>query len=82
MLMLIHKPIKNKNIMTKHDIFSTILSFGRKPVAFEPVAELDDGDELTHAVNDPIYHDNHWDLHEDVDGEALAKFWDDASKEA
>ena len=68
--------------MTKHDIFNTILSFGRKPVSFEPVAELSEGDELTKAINEPIYHDNHWDLHEEVDGEALAKFWDEASKES
>lgn len=67
--------------MTKHDIFNTIFHLGRKPVVFEPVTEFDEGDELARALNDPIYHDNHWDLHEEVDGEALAKFWDEASKD-
>lgn len=61
--------------MTKNELIETIANFGHKPVAFEPVAELNDGDELTQAINDPIYHDNNWDLHEDVDGEALAEFW-------
>ncbi len=61
-------------------LLDTITHFGRKPIAFEPITD-DDTDELGRAVNEPIYHDNHWDLHEDVDGEALAKFWDDASKE-
>ena len=68
--------------MSTNEFFQTIANFGRKPVNFEPVPQTDDGDELTHAVNEPIYHDNHWDLHEDVDGEALAKFWDDASKDS
>lgn len=67
--------------MTKNELLDTITHFGHRPVAFEPAAELTDDDELTRAVNDPIYHDNHWDLHEDVDGEALARFWDEASKE-
>lgn len=66
--------------MTKNELLETITNFGHKPVAFEPVAETDD-DELTRAINDPIYHDNNWDLHEDVDGEALAQFWEDAAKE-
>lgn len=51
-----------------------------KPVAFEPIEDKDD-DELTKAVNEPIYHDNNWDLHEIVDGTQLEKFWDDATKE-
>jgi len=52
-----------------------------KPVAFEPVSDDDLDDELTKAINEPIYHDNNWDLHEAVDGEQLEKFWDDATKE-
>ncbi len=67
--------------MTKNELLDTIANFGHKPVAFEPIAELGDGDELAVAVNDPIYQDNQWDLHEDVDGEALAQFWDDATKD-
>lgn len=67
--------------MTKNQLLETITHFGRKPIAFEPVPVEDGNDELTQAVNDPIYHDNHWDLHEDVDGEALAEFWDNAAKE-
>ncbi len=51
-----------------------------KPVAFEPIDDNDD-DELAKAVNEPIYHDNNWDLHEAVDGERLEKFWADATKE-
>jgi|GEM_PF-2290214 len=79
--MLIHNQIKNKKIMTKNELLETIAHLGQKPVAFEPIAEANDGDELAAAVNDPIYHDNNWDLHEDFDGEALAQFWDDASKD-
>ena len=67
--------------MTKQEFLETITHLGQKPVAFEPVAEDADGDELTAAVNDPIYHDNNWDLNEAVDGEALAQFWDDATKD-
>jgi hypothetical protein len=67
--------------MTKNQLLETIANFGRKPVAFEPIPVEDDNDELTRAINDPIYHDNQWDLHESVDGEALEKFWDDASKD-
>lgn len=67
--------------MTKNQLIETIANLGHKPVAFEPIPVEDDNDELTRAINDPIYHDNQWDLHESVDGEALAKFWDDASKD-
>ncbi len=67
--------------MTKNQIIETIANLGRKPVAFEPIPVENDNDELTRAINDPIYHDNQWDLHEAVDGEALEKFWDDATKE-
>lgn len=67
--------------MTKQDLLDTITHFGRKQVAFEPIQQETDDDELTRAINDPIYHDNHWDLHEDVDAEALEKFWDEASKD-
>lgn len=69
--------------MTKNELLLAITHFGRKPVSFEPVTveEDQDQDELSKAVQDPIYHDNHWDLHEKVDGEALAKFWDEASED-
>ena len=52
-----------------------------KPVAIEPIADDNLDDDLTKAINEPIYHDNNWDLHEAVDGEQLEKFWDDATKE-
>lgn len=67
--------------MTKNELLETITHLGQKPIAFEPAIELNDGDELTAAINEPIYHDNNWDLHEAVDGEALAQFWDDATKD-
>ena len=67
--------------MTKHELLETITHLGRKQVAFETIPTDTDNDELTQAVNDPIYHDNHWDLHETVDPEALEKFWDDAAKD-
>ena len=74
------KHTKQKN-MTKQELLDTISHLGRKQVAFEPVQHENDDDELTRAINDPIYHDNQWDLHEDVDGEKLAEFWDEATKE-
>ena len=67
--------------MTKNDLLNTITHLGHKPVAFEPAAVDDDDDELTKAINDPIYHDNQWDLHEDVDTEALAQFWESAAND-
>lgn len=67
--------------MTKNELLETLTHFGRRPVAFEEASVEDDGDELTKAINDPIYHDNQWDLHEDVDTEALAAFWENAAKE-
>ena len=79
-LMFIHKPINTK-IMTKNQLLDTIANLGHKPIAFDPIPVENDGDELTKAINDPIYHDNHWDLHEDVDGEALQKFWEDATED-
>jgi hypothetical protein len=68
--------------MTKQELLDTITHFGRKQVAFEPIQQETDDDELTRAINDPIYHDNHWDLHEEVDGEALEKFWDEAASDS
>lgn len=67
--------------MTKNTLLEALTHFGKKSVAFEPVPVEDDDDELTKAINDPIYHDNQWDLHEDVDAEALESFWDEASQE-
>lgn len=72
---------QTQKVMTKHQLLNTITHFGRRSIAFEPIPVEDDGDELTQAVNDPIYHDNHWDLRESIDGEALEKFWSDATKE-
>jgi hypothetical protein len=67
--------------MTKNQILETIVNFGRKPVAFEQVPLENETDELTQAVNDPIYHDNNWELRDDIDEQALEKFWDEAAKE-
>jgi hypothetical protein len=67
--------------MTKNELLETITHFGHRPVAFEPITDEAGDDELTQAINEPIYHDNNWDLHEAVDGEALASFWDSATKE-
>lgn len=67
--------------MTKNELLETITHFGRRPVAFEETPIENDGDELTKAINDPIYHDNQWDLHEDVDTEALARFWENAAND-
>jgi hypothetical protein len=68
--------------MTKNEIIQAITHLGRKPVEFEPVPVIDDEeDELAQAVQDPIYHDNKWDLREQVDVDALQAFWDDATEE-
>jgi hypothetical protein len=76
--MLIHNNIKQK-VMPK---ILQNLHLLPKPVVFEPIPnDDDDNDELTKAINEPIYHDNNWDLHEAVNGEELEKFWDDATKE-
>lgn len=67
--------------MIKSNLLNTITSIGRKPVAFEPVTALKDDDELAQALNEPIYKDNQWDLHEGVDAEALTSFWDKAEED-
>lgn len=67
--------------MTKNELLATITHFGRRPVTFEEAPIDDDGDELTRAINEPIYHDNTWDLHEEVDTEALAAFWEHAAND-
>lgn len=51
-----------------------------KEMAFSPVIE--DDDELSRFIqSDPLAHDDHWDLHEQVDAEKLDAFWTDAVKE-
>ena len=70
-----------KNIKTMNNLLKNLTIFGRKPIAFEPIPIENDDDELARAVNDPIYHDNHWSLRDDVDSEALGQFWDDTAKD-
>lgn len=54
--------------------------FPHKEMQFEPVQE--DNDELSEIIkNDPLTHDNEWDLHEMLDGEKLEAFWNDALRE-
>jgi hypothetical protein len=49
-------------------------------VAFEPVPIEDD--EIIQAINnDPNTHDNVWQLKEDINPEALGKFWDEAVRD-
>ena len=67
--------------MTRKNIFTTITHFGHQKVTFEPVSNVDGDDELAKAVNAPIYHDNHWDLRDDVNAKELEKFWDDATQD-
>jgi hypothetical protein len=51
-----------------------------KQMEFAPVE--DDDDELSEFIkNDPLAHDNEWDLHEKLDGEQLENFWTDALQE-
>jgi hypothetical protein len=51
-----------------------------KEMKFAPVEE--DDDELSEFIkNDPLAHDNQWDLHESVDPKQLEAFWSDAVKE-
>ncbi|HET9412409.1 MAG TPA: hypothetical protein VFO38_06280 [Candidatus Saccharimonadales bacterium] len=54
--------------------------FTHKEMKFAPVQE--DDDELSQFIkNDPVTHDNEWDLHESLDGEQLDAFWSDALNE-
>lgn len=47
---------------------------------FAPVIE--DDDELSQLIrNDTITHDNNWQLEDDLDGESLASFWEDALRD-
>lgn len=51
-----------------------------KEMKFAPVEE--DDDELSEFIkNDPLTHDNQWDLQEVLDGEKLDAFWTDALNE-
>ncbi len=46
-----------------------------KPMQFVPV--VDDGDELTEAINsDPTVHDDQWRLQERPDTSELEQYWD------
>jgi hypothetical protein len=54
--------------------------FPHKEMRFAPVDE--DDDELSEFIkNDPLAHDNMWDLHESIDPDKLDAFWTDAVKE-
>ncbi|MGB3023358.1 MAG: hypothetical protein WBB39_00990 [Candidatus Saccharimonadales bacterium] len=45
-----------------------------KPMQLSPVT--DDGDELTQAVSDdPIDHDDKWELSDVIDEQAITDFW-------
>lgn len=58
--------------MTIKDIFP------HHEMQFAPVPN-DDGDDLTRDINnDPERQDDKWQLKEDLDGDKLARFWDDA----
>jgi hypothetical protein len=51
-----------------------------KQMKFAPIE--DDDDELSEFIkNDPLAHDNEWDLHEVIDPDKLEAFWADAVKE-
>ena len=51
-----------------------------KQIAFAPIQE--DDDEISQAINDdPIVHDDQWRLTEDLDGQRLGAFWDNALQE-
>jgi hypothetical protein len=54
--------------------------FPHKEMKFAPVEE--DDDELSEFIkNDPLAHDNQWDLQESIDPAQLEAFWADAVKE-
>jgi hypothetical protein len=51
-----------------------------KEMKFAPIEE--DDDELSEFIkNDPLAHDNEWDLNEVLDGSKLEAFWTDALNE-
>ena len=50
------------------------------PVAYEPVAPEQD-ELLEDVAKDAMRQDDVWVLKEDIDAEALGKFWDDALDE-
>lgn len=51
-----------------------------KEMKFAPIEE--DDDELSEFIkNDPLAHDNQWDLNESLDGTKLEAFWADALSE-
>lgn len=51
-----------------------------KQMQFQPVEE--DDDELSQSIkNDPITHDNTWDLNDSIDASQLDAFWDEALQE-
>lgn len=53
----------------------------QKQMQFEPIP-VDDDDDLSKAINDdPITHDDQWDLTDSIDAEKLDAFWDDALRE-
>lgn len=53
----------------------------QKQMQFAPIP--DDEDDLSQAIkDDPITHDNKWDLTDDIDAEKLDKFWADTLRES
>lgn len=48
-----------------------------KRLSFQPVPVQND-ELLDSITGDPRRHDNQWQLHEDIDADALAHFWDQA----
>ncbi|HEX6258108.1 MAG TPA: hypothetical protein VFZ48_01355 [Candidatus Saccharimonadales bacterium] len=51
--------------------------FNRIQLQTQPI---DDGDELAQAItDDPVLHDNNWELTETPDADALVAFWDEVA---
>ena len=72
--MLKHKQRKQKMKNALQNLFRS------NSMAFEAV--VDDGDDLIEGIREGrSAYDDAWDLHEEVDGESLEKFWDEATKE-
>ncbi len=64
--------------MAQQNLFQQLIP--HKEMKFAPIEE--DDDELSDFIkNDPLAHDNVWDLHEMLDGERLEAFWSDALRE-
>lgn len=54
----------------------------QKQMQFAPVPQ-DDDDDLSRAIkDDPITHEDNWDLTDSIDAEKLDKFWEDTLRES